>query len=64
MDWNIEYFIFYLTFVDVYKLYLTNLIQNIFLHNKEQREKKKTTPREVFSMTSKLRNSQDSTPQL
>lgn len=41
MDWNIEYFIFYLTFVDVYKLYLTNLIQNIFLHNKEEREKKK-----------------------
>lgn len=38
---GLEYFIFYLIFVDVYKLHLTNLIQNIFLHNKEKREKKK-----------------------
>lgn len=49
MDWNIEYFIFYLTFVDVYKLYLTNLIQNIFLHNKEKREKKINATRNILN---------------
>lgn len=49
MDWNIEYFIFYLIFVDVYKLHLTNLIQNIFLHNKEKKEKKINATRNILN---------------